>query len=363
MMKLMDLFLEAEAKPKAKTKKKQPATKKAAPKKQPLPPTQTDPEFLSAVQQGLANPQQAPGVALPNTQSDPEYLKQVQKGLANRFHKADVPPQAPGALPSLSQLAKDADPADPDLDGLPQFDNPEPEADFGNPEFQDLPTPVSKKVAPQQPAQKPAPLDPTGKDIPSLSQLAKNATADPATDDLPQFDQEPEEFPFGHPEFQGQDDVPTASTIQTPTQKAAGAFKQGAKAVSGAAKKAGSAVMNFAKQRGTAPTPAMGKANDPTGTTAGAPSSWEEPEAPEAGAEPGATKDGDNDMPTLRSLSKQRFGKDVFKDTSNKWKVGDVVRVGTLDGFKVMRRDPNGWVLTRRSQNYKFIPHGGLFKV
>lgn len=362
-------------------------------KKPQQPQVQKDPAFLKQVQKGLNN--QGPA-----SQNDADFLKATQQGLNKVATRQPQPLQPQGkGIPSLSQLAKGAmkkpDPrdADPALKDLPKFDDqPEDNSD----EFSDTPImykkPDDQKVQqdpdflkaiqkglnnlkPGNPVRDPEPqpiptpmpqYEPNDK-IPSLTQLAKGAEEpeDPALAGLPKFDQEPEQEPFGNPDFQmPNQQAPDGSQFQTLPQRTASAVK---KTIGQAAAGAGNALRNFGKDRGAAPSPAMAKTNNPGGqdSMAGLPPNWKtdpehdkEPE-PATGTEP----QPDDDMPTLRSLSKQRFGRDVFKDTSSKWRVGDIVRVGTQDGFKVQRKDPNGWVLTRKGQNYKFIPHGGLFKV
>lgn len=305
-------------------------------------------------------------------------------------------PQQKNNIPSLAQLAKQQ--ADP-TDDLPKFDKqPSDDEVWGHPDFSNEPQIMYKnpqndpktqqdpdflkaiqkglnnlkpgnpvREPEQQPIPTPMQKYQPNDDIPSLAQLAKGAEEpeDPALAGLPKFDQQPEEDPFGNPDFQmPNQQAPDGSQFQTLPQRTASAVK---KTIGQAAAGAGNALRNFGKDRGAAPSPAMAKTNNPAGqdAMAGLPPNWKtDPEQdvekePATGTEPKA----DDDMPTLRSLSKQRFGRDVFKDTSSKWRVGDIVRVGTQDGFKVQRKDPNGWVITRKGQNYKFIPHGGLFKV
>lgn len=333
--------------------------------------------LLEAGEDGGANPMQK------KAKKKPQPQMQQQQPQAQQQQKSNVP--------SLAQLAKQQ--ADP-TDDLPKFDEPKDDSEvWGHPDFSDEPKMMYKndqdnpKVqqdpdflkaiqkglsnlkpgAPvgSQPEPKPMANHQPDEKIPSLAQLAKGAEEpeDPALAGLPKFDQpqQSDDDAFGNPDFNMPQQT-DPSVFQTLPQKTTSAVK---KTVGQAAAGVRNAIKNFGKDRGTEPTPAMGqpsmaKTNNPNDVD-GLPSSWKTPsgEDPSTGTQPGDS----NDMPTLRSLSKQRFGKDVFKDTSSKWRVGDIVRVGTLDGFKVHRKDPNGWVLSRKGQNYKFIPHGGLFKV
>ncbi len=390
MISLKEIFLseageEGGANPMQKKVKKKPQPQ-AQPQQQ-MPKVQKDPTFLKQVQKGLNN--QGPA-----SQDDADFLKATQQGLNKVAAQQPQPIQSKEkGVPSLAQLAKAAqkgekEPVDPTLAGLPKFKDEPEEEPFGNPDFSDEPRMMYrndqdndkvqqdpdflkaiqkglsnlKPGAPvgDQPEPKPLANHQPDEKIPSLAQLAKGAEEpeDPALAGLPKFDepQQSDDDAFGNPDFTMPQQT-DPSVFQTIPQKTTSAVK---KTVGQAAAGVRNAIKNFGQDRGTNPSPAMAKTNNPNDTD-GLPSTWNSPsgEPPDPGSQPGDS----NDMPTLRSLSKQRFGKDVFKDTSSKWRVGDIVRVGTLDGFKVHRKDPNGWVLSRKGQNYKFIPHGGLFKV
>lgn len=104
-------------------------------------------------------------------------------------------------IPSLSQLAKSATDdekpksakVDKPSDDFPDFDDKKDDEPFGNAEFQNDPPKKKEK----EPAKK----------IPSLKSLAKTATSDKPSPDLPTFRKKQKEPNFGHPDFNDPEEV------------------------------------------------------------------------------------------------------------------------------------------------------------
>lgn len=266
---------------------------------------------------------------------DYDFLNAVRKGLRNSDKVSTKPEPKPAAK---------VEPKKPE----------DPKVSAGDPDFlnqvkkglSNSPTPVQRSAdnIAQNFAKNNEPKKVTGSgasNIPSLASLTqvppplpKNPNGKPSAD-LPDFDnvnQEPN-FDFADEPIK---QAPPEPKPQSMLDKGTSILKKGAGM-------------------------AVNKAKDITGKLA---SQMPSQSSLVGKSSPYAAKTADADAPEnmslMKSLSKQRFGKDVFADKGANWKAGDVVNIGFLKGFKVLQKKPNGWIVSRNGKKYTVIG-GNLF--
>lgn len=349
-------------------------------------------------------------------------------------------------IPSLSQLAKSAtdEPKAPKAekpsDDFPDFDDKKEDEPFGNAEFQN--DPPKKKEKPDFKA---------NSQVPSLKSLAKSATSDKPSPDLPTFKKKEKEPNFGHPDFNDPEEVDDEDVFQNiddddlepddykkDFNADMGAIRKDKQKAKDSAAKDKAAADDLKKLQNTpkppplpnSKTPSLGALSkrdtpaDPKDPLAGLPKfADKDPNAEDPFAQPGvspapakqgflqkgadilkkagsaalskgltygglpdpkkpgmpsqaamatgkdqaygASPTAPEKMSLMKSLSKQRFGTDVFRDKTAGWKAGDIVDVGFLRGFKALQKTPKGWIVTRgRKEIYRywwqFIPNGAI---
>jgi hypothetical protein len=377
-MKLKDVFLEAENKPKkvkAKPKDSPKKQTKTEPKKEPKEPEakggnpfRSDPawdKFFSSATKKKSDQKQKK----PKIQKDPEFLKQVQKGLNKaekdrRFGKPDLPPASSKIdpldkdIPSLSSLAKQA------------MDEPEHDGDMFKdfPKFDQTQEPDFSEPIPQEPLE-------VGDDdiIPSPPPLPKNKQADPppvSTD--PDFLQQVQHglaastfggrpkkttqsgagsdylnTPFaayGRMPNQGQTKPQKEPPKQTVLQKAAAAVGKTASTVK---QKAGDIFKNSPNK--AQPSAALAD--------------------PHTGFQPNMKQvlSPSDSNSLLGQLSMQKYGKNIFNNVEPKWKAGEMVKIGSIV-YKVIKRDGPAYIVGRvyndgTLNTFKFFPGGGMPRI
>jgi hypothetical protein len=178
--------------------------------------------------------------------------------------------------------------------------------------------------------------------LPSLSTLAKRDTPQDPKDPFADFPKFPDKDPNAEDPF-AQSKAPSMSP--PPAKK--GFLQKGADML----KKAGSAALDKGMAYGGLPNPKKPGMPSQAAIATGKDQAY-------GTSAPVAQAPGDEKMPLMKSLSKQRFGTDVFKDKTAGWKAGDIVDVGFLRGFKALQKKPNGWVVSRAGKKYMVI--GGM---
>lgn len=379
---------EGDKKPKSKAV---PTSKKTAPKKQ-SPQKQPEPKKDSG----------PPSQYQKDFDADMAMIRKDKEAAKNKApsgdasKKQDSPAAEPSStgksakIPSLKSLTKSNDKPSPDLPnfkkqkepkfgGHPEFTGPESPEDVGDEDIvpDDVPFAI-KKTEPNASQHKKA-FDADMGAIRKDKQKAKDSAARDKTsaDDLKKLQNTPKPPPLpnsktpslgalskrdtpadpkdplaGLPKFADKDpnaEDPFAQPGVSPAPAKQGFLQKGADML----KKAGSAALSKGLTYGGLPDPKKPGMPSQAAMATGKDQAY------------GASPTAPEKMSLMKSLSKQRFGTDVFRDKTAGWKAGDIVDVGSLRGFKALQKTPKGWIVTRgRKEIYRywwqFIPNGAI---